>query len=80
MVLCREFGMKITRFLKTLRVAQCLFENLPEKGASRWEESLTAEKMKECRWVTPKLVCQVPFVEWADTGHLRHCTFLAMPR
>jgi hypothetical protein len=27
--------------------------------------------MKECRWITPKLVCQVAFVEWTDAGHLR---------
>jgi ATP-dependent DNA ligase len=64
--------------LKTLRAAHCPFANLPEKRASRWGESLTAEKMKQCRWVKPKLVCQVAFVEWTDAGHLRHCTFVAM--
>ena len=64
--------------LKTLQVAHCPFANLPEKKASRWGESLTAEKMKQCRWVKPKLVCQVAFVEWTDAGHLRHCTFVAM--
>ena len=64
--------------LKKLRVAQCPFTNLPETRASRWGESLTAEKMKECYWVTPKLVCQVAFLEWTDAGHLRHCTFVAM--
>ena len=64
--------------LRTLQIAQCLFKNLPEKRASRWGESLTAEKMEQCRWVKPKLVCQVAFVEWTDAGHLRHCTFIAM--
>ena len=64
--------------LKALQTAHCPFKNLPEKRASRWGESLTAEKMKECYWVTPKLVCQVAFVEWTDAGHLRHCTFVAM--
>ena len=64
--------------LKKLRVAECPFTNLPEKKASRWGESLTAEKMDQCRWVKPKLVCQVAFVEWTDAGHLRHCTFVAM--
>jgi ATP dependent DNA ligase C terminal region len=53
-------------------------QNLPEKRASRWGESLTAEKMDQCRWVKPKLVCQVAFVEWTDAGHLRHCTFIGM--
>ncbi|MGB7837539.1 MAG: hypothetical protein WBL40_05460 [Terrimicrobiaceae bacterium] len=60
--------------LKTLQAANCPFKNLPEKRGSRWGESLTAEKMDECRWVKPKLVCQVAFVEWTDAGHLRHCT------
>jgi DNA ligase D-like protein (predicted ligase) len=64
--------------LKTLQTAWCPFNNLPEKRASRWGESLTAEKMDQCRWVKPKLVCQVAFVEWTDAGHLRHCTFVAM--
>ena len=64
--------------LKTLQTAKCPFKNLPEKRASRWGESLTAEKMDECRWIKPKLVCLIAFVEWTDTGHLRHCTFVAM--
>lgn len=38
----------------------------------------TAEKMEQCRWVKPKLICQVAFVEWTDAGHLRHRTFVAM--
>ena len=54
--------------LKKLRVARCPFANLPETKAARWDESLTTEKMKECYWVTPKLVCQVAFVEWTVPG------------
>ena len=34
--------------------------------------------MDQCRWVKPKLVCQVAFVEWTDAGYLRHRTFVAM--
>jgi ATP-dependent DNA ligase len=64
--------------LKALQIAQCPFKNLPEKRASRWGEALTAEKMKECDWLKPKLVCQVAFVEWTEAWHLRHCTFVAM--
>jgi ATP-dependent DNA ligase len=64
--------------LKKLSVVPCPFKNLPEKRASRWGESLTAEKMNQCRWVRPKLICQVAFVEWTDAGHLRHCTFVGM--
>ncbi|MEY2615792.1 MAG: bifunctional non-ous end joining protein LigD [Verrucomicrobiota bacterium] len=64
--------------LKKVATPNCPFSNLPEKKGSRWGESLTVEKMKECRWVKPKLVCQVAFVEWTDAGHLRHCTFIAL--
>jgi bifunctional non-homologous end joining protein LigD len=64
--------------LKELRIVHCPFTNLPEERASRWGESLTAEKMEQCRWVTPKLVCRIAFVEWTAAGHLRHCTFIGM--
>jgi ATP-dependent DNA ligase len=50
----------------------------PRKRPRGGGESLTAEKMKQCRWVKPKLVSQVAFVEWTVAGHLRHCTFAAM--
>ena len=58
--------------LKALQIAQCPFKNLPEKRASRWGESLTAEKMDQCRWVKSKLACQVAFVERTDAAHLPH--------
>ena len=64
--------------LEALRTVKCLFANLPETRTSRWGETITAEKMSECRWVKPKLVCQVAFLEWTDAGHLRHSTFVAI--
>ncbi|MBA3961422.1 MAG: hypothetical protein H0X40_05920 [Chthoniobacterales bacterium] len=64
--------------LEELRTKQCPFANLPQKKSSRWGEALTAEKMKESRWIRPELVCQVAFVEWTENGHLRHCKFIAM--
>lgn len=64
--------------LKKVATQNCPFSNLPEKKGSRWGESLTVEKMKECRWVKPKLVCQIAFVEWTDASHLRHCSFIAL--
>jgi ATP-dependent DNA ligase len=69
---------EIFPLFKKLATQSCPFTNLPEKKASRWGEALTAEKMKECRWLKPKLVCQVAFVEWTDGAKLRHCTFIAM--
>jgi bifunctional non-homologous end joining protein LigD len=64
--------------LRKLESNQCPFANLPEDRTSRWGQPITAEKMKECRWVKPNLVCQVEFVEWTDSGHLRHATFQGM--
>lgn len=61
-----------------LATDKCPFANLPEEKKARWGEALTAEKMKECRWLKPKLVCQVTFVEWTDAGNLRHPKFVAL--
>jgi bifunctional non-homologous end joining protein LigD len=63
---------------KGLEISECPFVNLPEKKGQRRGEALTAEKMKEYRWLKPQLVCQVSFVEWTDAGNLRHANFLAM--
>jgi bifunctional non-homologous end joining protein LigD len=69
---------EIFPLFKKLASSVCPFQNLPQTKSSRWGESLTAEKMKECRWLKPKLVCEVAFLEWTDAAHLRHCTFVAM--
>ena len=64
--------------LKPLEMKDCPFANLPEKKAGRWGAGLTAEKMKECRWLKPQLVGQFEFVEWTDVSHLRHTKFIAL--
>jgi DNA ligase D-like protein (predicted ligase) len=64
--------------LKPLEIEDCPFANLPEKKAGRWGAGLTKEKMKECRWLKPKLVGQFEFVEWTDVSHLRHTKFIAL--
>jgi len=69
---------EISAQLKPLKAARCPFVNLPETKKTRWGQALTAEKMKECAWVKPKLVCQVGFVEWTEGGDLRHEKFIAM--
>jgi hypothetical protein len=63
---------------KNLQTEKCPFVNLPEKKGARRGDVLSAEKMKECRWLKPKLVCQVSFVEWTNAGNLRHANFVAM--
>jgi hypothetical protein len=49
--------------LKPLIVDQCPFANLPESKSGRWEQGLTASKMKECIWVKPNQV-------WTDSALL----------
>jgi DNA ligase D-like protein (predicted ligase) len=61
-----------------LQSKECPFENLPEKKAGRWGAGLTAAKMGQCRWLTPKLVGRFEFVEWTDDGHLRHSRFMGL--
>lgn len=61
-----------------LRTDTCPFVNLPQKKGARRGEPLTTEKMKECRWLDPSLVCQLSFIEWTDAANLRHATFVAL--
>ena len=37
-----------------------------------------AEKMKECVWVTPRVLAEVEFLEWTGADHLRHTKFVAL--
>jgi ATP-dependent DNA ligase len=63
---------------QSLASAACPFANLPESRDGRWGEGLTAEKMRDCRWLTPVLVGQFEFVEWTPDGHLRHSRFMGL--
>ncbi len=69
---------EIFREFRGLGTETCPFANLPEKKGARRGDALTKEKMRECRWLKPRLVCAVSFVEWTDTGNLRHAKFIAM--
>jgi len=64
--------------LRSIEIPNCPFVNLPEKKSGRWGQGLTAEKMKECRWVKPVLVGQFEFLEWTGDNHLRHSRFVAL--
>jgi bifunctional non-homologous end joining protein LigD len=55
---------------------KCPFTNLPEKRRTMW--ALTAEEMKDCRWLKPELVVQIEFTEWTPDGHLRHSSFAGL--
>ena len=64
--------------LKPLIVQICPFVNLPEAKPGRWGQGLTAVKMKECKWVKPKLVANFEFLEWTDSNHVRHIKFVGL--
>jgi bifunctional non-homologous end joining protein LigD len=56
--------------------ASCPFQNLPESTKGRWGEGLTAQDMKKCRWLQPRLVAVIEFLEWTPERHLRHPRFI----
>ena len=64
--------------IKSLETGKCPFVNLPEKEPGRWGQGLTAEKMKECVWVKPRVVAEIEFLEWTGADHLRHTKFVSL--
>ena len=54
------------------------FANLPDKHKSRWDDELTAEKMKECVWLRTEAVAQIEFLEWTAGDRLRHSKFVGL--
>src|SRR6202034_2114277 len=52
--------------IKDLKTPKCPFVNLPEVSEGRWGQGLTAEKMKSCVWLKPKVVVRVDFAEWTS--------------
>jgi DNA ligase D-like protein (predicted ligase) len=63
---------------ESLQVDACPFADLPNSKASHWGGGVTPEQMAEMRWLKPKLVAQIRFVEWTADGHLRHAAFLGL--
>jgi bifunctional non-homologous end joining protein LigD len=56
-----------------IRVAETPFANLPERGGV-----ITRAQMRFCKWVAPRMVCQVRFTEWTSDGHLRQPVYLGL--
>ena len=69
---------KLFRQFRGMEISQCPFANLPEARSGRWGQGLTAEKMKDCRWLSPALVGQFEFLEWTPDDHLRHTRFIGL--
>ena len=67
--LMRRLGRPATR---------CPFGDLPREGRGRFSEGISAEDMHEFQWVRPRLLVEVAFVEWTESGLLRHPTFVAV--
>ena len=59
-------------------ISKCPFANLPETHKGRWGEGLTAADMGKCVWVRPEIVARIEFLEWTDSGHLRHSKFAGL--
>jgi ATP-dependent DNA ligase len=71
----REFVFKEFRGLEA---RDCPFKKLPESHLGQWGEGLTAEGMEKCRWLKPRLVATVDYLEWTGANHLRHAMFAGL--
>ena len=66
-----------TRFSKVEK-PYCPFSNLPDATRGRWGSGITAEKMEQCRWLKPRIVVAIDFLEWTLDNRLRHPSFVAL--
>jgi bifunctional non-homologous end joining protein LigD len=64
--------------LQPLRTGACPFADLPNSRSDRSGGGVTADGMREMRWVRPETVVQVRFVEWTAEGRLRHAAFVGV--
>jgi bifunctional non-homologous end joining protein LigD len=69
---------EIFRLIAPDHVSRCPFVDLPSSKSGHWGEGVTAEDMLELRWVTPRVVVEVSFVEWTRDGALRHSSFVGI--
>jgi ATP dependent DNA ligase C terminal region len=69
---------KVFERITHLETPKCPFANLPELAAGRWDQGLTAEKMKDYVWLRPEVVAQIQFLEWTGADHLRHTKFVGL--
>jgi DNA ligase D-like protein (predicted ligase) len=58
-----------------LEAKTCPFKNLPEARRGQWGEGLTAAQIEECRWLKPRLVATIDYLERTAANHLRHPMF-----
>jgi len=63
---------------RRLEAKTCPFKNLPEARRGQWGEGLTAAEMEKCRWLKPRLVATIDYLEWTAANHLRHPMFVGL--
>jgi bifunctional non-homologous end joining protein LigD len=61
-----------------LETKTCPFKNLPEARRGQWGEGLTATEMEKCRWLKPRLVATIDYLEQTTANHLRHAMFAGL--
>jgi bifunctional non-homologous end joining protein LigD len=69
---------EIFRLIEPQQTPRCPFVDLPSGKTGHWGEGVTPEDMLKLRWVKPKVVVEVSFVEWTREGALRHSEFVAL--
>lgn len=66
--------------LQPHEVARCPFGDLPthqRRGKTSWDSGgVSAEEMHEIHWVRPRLLAEVKFLHWTESGRLRHPAFI----
>jgi bifunctional non-homologous end joining protein LigD len=61
-----------------LETDRCPFKNLAEARRGQWGEGLTATEMEKCRWLKPRLVATIDYLERTAANHLRHAMFVGL--
>jgi bifunctional non-homologous end joining protein LigD len=56
------------------------FKNLPEARRGQWGEWLTAAEMEKCRWLKPRLIATIDYLERTVAKHLRHAMFVGLSK
>jgi bifunctional non-homologous end joining protein LigD len=69
---------EIFRRIAPDQIARCPFADLPSSKSGHWGEGVSAEDMTKLRWVKPRIVVEVSFVEWTRDGALRHSQFVSI--
>jgi len=63
---------------QVLGATEMLIHKPTSSRTGHWGEGITAEDMTALRWVKPKIVVEVSFVEWTLDGLLRHPEFIGV--